>query len=119
MVSLDDLESYARVTFILVLRFLHRPQSRGQCFTYRGLRNWLHYNPDVKGRYEWHTIERGVRRLAELGVLRRARRGRKVVFCPGRHYHQLKLEYLARLREHGAEPPRELRSPLDRLGGAG
>lgn len=112
MVSLGDLESYARATFVLVLRFLHRPQSRGPCFTYRGLRNWLHYNPSVKGRYEWHTVERGVRRLAELGVLRRVRKGRKVIFCPGKYYVALKMEYLSRLRESGAEPPEELRHLL-------
>ncbi len=54
------------------------PEKR--CFTYRGLRAWWDANGKWRGS-EWHTVERAVRKLAEMGYLRRVRRGRTVIFC--------------------------------------
>ncbi len=58
-------------------------ESRGdgrKCFTYRGLRAWWDKERKYEGS-EWHTVERSIRRLAEMGYLKRLRRGRRVVFC--------------------------------------
>jgi len=48
-------------------------------FTYRDLRVY-YYGSYADHRYDWHSIERAVRRLAQEGVLVRLRSGRTVVF---------------------------------------
>ncbi len=104
----SDLQPSLQKTFILVYFYL---SSRNRtCFTYRGLRSWLHYNPDVRKKFwqEWHTTERNIRKLVEMDVLRRVRDGRKVVFCKGRYYAELVVEYNTRLRAHQAENLLEL-----------
>jgi len=92
-------------TFILVHLYLEK-KSR-TCFSYRGLRSWLHYNHVVKARLwqEWHTTERAIRKLVELEVLRRLRKGRKVIFCKGRYYMNLVVEYNHRIRRVKAQHP--------------
>ena len=64
----------------MVYRYVEE-RGGGRCFTYRGLMGWW----SRKGLYrsiDWHTVERAVRRLAEVGVLKRVFKGRrKVMFC--------------------------------------
>jgi hypothetical protein len=73
-----------RKTIKLIADYLH--EKGRKCFTYRGLRAYW----DSRRMYdlEWHTVERNIRRLAELGWLSRRRRifakprgGKRVVFC--------------------------------------
>ena len=109
----SDLQPSLQFTFIAILRYL---ESKGQnCFTYKGLRAWMAYNRDKQLRqYEWHTVERAIRKLAEMEVLRRVNgKGNKVIFCRGSYFYDLKLEYLQRLRSHNAEPPKELKTLLE------
>ncbi len=116
MPRLSDLQPSLQFTFIVIMRYL---ESRGQnCFTYRGLRSWMAYNRDKQLRqYEWHTVERAIRKLAEMEVLKRVNgKGNRVVFCRGRYFLEFKYEYLQRLRDVNAEPPRELKTLLEYAG---
>lgn len=51
-----------------------------KCFTYQGLMNW--YQKVRRGRQHWHTVERKIRRLAQLGYLTRIPKGKIMIFCP-------------------------------------
>ncbi|BAA79694.1 hypothetical protein APE_0718 [Aeropyrum pernix ovoid virus 1] len=93
MLTLNSLAPSERRTLILIYRYVYREGRTSRCFTYQGLRSWIHYALPKHERPEWHTVERAIRRLAELEVVRRLRRGRKVIFCPGKHWHQLLVEY--------------------------
>lgn len=58
------------------------------CFTYRGLRvYWLKRRGYED--FEWHTVERRVRELAEAGYVARVRKGKKVVFCVTEKWSEL------------------------------
>ena len=107
---LSDLPPSLQKTFILA--YLYLESKRQSCLTYRGLRAWMYYNHEVRQRLgaEWHTVERGLRKLAEMEVFRRIydRGRRKVVFCKGRYYSDFVVEYNTRLRAHQAENPLEL-----------
>ena len=89
---LGDLPNSVRASFVLILRYLYRPTrpSSTLCFTYRGIRTWLTYN---RIQFEYHTLERAIRWLAENRVLKRIRKGRTVIFCPGKHFFDLKYDY--------------------------
>jgi len=54
------------------------------CFTYKGLRWWYNRQRYYK-ELEWHTVERNIRRLAELGWLQRRiyphKGAKRAVFC--------------------------------------
>ncbi|MEB3779952.1 MAG: hypothetical protein GSR85_06965 [Desulfurococcales archaeon] len=115
---LGRLSPSAYQTFILILRYLASKNSSTYCFTYKGLRAWLAYNRDAELRkLEWHTIERSIRALAEMEVLRRVQKGRRVVFCPGRHFFQLKYEYQRILEDANAEANQEFKELLEYLAG--
>ena len=73
---------------LLIKRYLDEKGYRW--FTYRGLRFWVERNyPEL----EWHTVERGVRKLAELGLLRRnmyRKNGRRrVSFEPTQEFYKI------------------------------
>ncbi len=104
-VTLDSLSPYVRRTFILLLRYFASRQQPQACLTYQGVRGWFFYALSRQDRdgLEWHTVERGIRALAELGVLRRLRRGRRVVFCKTDAFYQLTMEYRRKLE--GARLP--------------
>ena len=57
-------------------------------FTYKGLQTWMHRTGRLKKRH-WHTIERKIRRLAELGYLRRVPRGPIMIFYPTARFWQV------------------------------
>ena len=92
----SDLEVLLRApslyrTLLLINEYLQVKRRRG--FTYRGLRAYW----DMKGLYrderdparEWHTVERAIRKLAELGFLeRRHPRSNKktVIFYPTKRF---------------------------------
>lgn len=70
-----------RKTMRLIAEYMKTRGSR--CFTYRKLRR-LYNNIEAWQWLEWHTAERAVRSLAELGLLQRRRciRNRRcVLFC--------------------------------------
>ena len=50
-----------------------------QVFTYRDLRIYYYgtYSDHI---YDWHSVERAIRRLAQEGVLSRLRSGKHVIF---------------------------------------
>ena len=96
--NLESLSNSERQAFILSIRYMASRSSKSYCFTYRGLRSWIHYNPDIKPKPEWHTIERAIRSLAEKGVYKRVRKGKTVIFCPGREFFSLKYSYLKTLK---------------------
>jgi len=93
-----------RRTLRLIADYLtYRRQETGeqvQCFTYKGLRWWYNRQRYYK-QLEWHTAERVVRRLAELGWLTRRiyphRGAKRVVFCISSNLEQL-LQQLGWLR---------------------
>lgn len=100
----NSIPPYARTTFILIIKYTDRPDRRTRCFTYKGLRNYLSYNREARGKFEWHTIERGVRKLAEEGYLKRVRKGKIVIFCPGDKFNSLLWDYkkiLGGVKEEG------------------
>ena len=100
-------------TLILVFMYL---ENRGRlCLTYRGLRAWVYYNNDVRGWQEWHTIERNLRKLVEVGVLRRITRGRSVLFCKGGKYYLYLLEYRRVAGSGGDTRNKELKKLIDYL----
>lgn len=67
-----------RRTLRLIAGYLREKGQR--CFTYRGLRGYYNKNR-LYMELEWHTAERNIRRLAELGWLERRGSGRSVYFC--------------------------------------
>ncbi len=95
---LEELSGSEYRTLVLVYRYVYRDGRASRCFTYQGLRSWIHYALPKAERPEWHTIERAIRRLAELEIVSRIRKGKKVIFCPGRYWYQLLDEYRRRLR---------------------
>ncbi|MEB2836087.1 MAG: hypothetical protein GSR80_000103 [Desulfurococcales archaeon] len=114
--TLDSLPASHYRTLVLVWRYVYREGRASKCFTYQGLRAWMHYTLPKHERPEWHTVERALRKLAELEVLRRIRRGKRVIFCPGRHWHELLDEYRRRLRQGSlplGSPYRELLAYID------
>lgn len=113
---LDALPSSLYRTLVLIFRYVYRENRSSRCFTYQGLRSWIHYVLPRHERPEWHTVERAIRRLAEMGVLaRRHIRKHKVVFCPGELWYELLAQYRQRLREAPSlsQPYRELLEYLE------
>ena len=111
--SLFSLPPSAYQAFILVLRYLASRDRTTYCFTYRGLRSWLHYSRSVSEKPEWHTVERAIRLLAAQRVFNRVRRGRTVIFCPGPRFFEFKYSYVRLLEE--SSPRGELRELLEFL----
>lgn len=91
-------------TFILILKYLASRESKTYCFKYRGLQNWFFYKYKSDDKPEYHTVERAIRHLARLGVLRRIekRGGREVIFCPGRYFDNVKWDYIRVLENAGS-----------------
>lgn len=63
-----------------------------KCFTYRGLRAYWSYKRLYR-ESEWHTIERKIRKMAELGLLERkvfknGNGSRLVAFCPTKLFYE-------------------------------
>jgi len=113
--TLDSLPPSLYRTLVLVYRYVYRDGRSSRCFTYQGLRSWIHYVLPKAERPEWHTVERAVRKLAELKVIKRIKRGRKVVFCPGRYWLDLLYEYRRRLRQAALPPESPYRILLEYL----
>ena len=78
--AIPDTPSLLQATVFIKLYLEERGYPEKRCFTYRGLRAWWQANRKYEGS-EWHTVERSIRRLAELGYLKRVRKGKRVVFC--------------------------------------
>ncbi|MEB3861190.1 MAG: hypothetical protein GSR84_03095 [Desulfurococcales archaeon] len=114
--KLEELSPSEYRTLVLVYRYVYRDGRQSRCFTYQGLRSWVHYSLPKAERPEWHTIERAIRSLAERQVLKRIRRGRLVIFCPGQYWHRLLDQYRSQLRNTElpeASPYRQLLEYLD------
>lgn len=111
---LRDLKNSELQAFILSIRYLASRNQKTLCFTYKGLRSWIHYNHNIKPKPEWHTIERALRSLAEKKVYNRIKKGRKVIFCPGKEYFNLKQEYLTSLK-HVEEKTEEIKTIIEFL----
>ena len=112
---LEELSPSEYRTLVLVYRYVYRDGRQSRCFTYQGLRSWVHYALPKAERPEWHTVERAIRSLAERQVLRRIRRGKRVVFCPGRYWYQLLDEYRRQLRSATLEQDSPYRQLLEYL----
>lgn len=65
---------------VFIKLYLEEQDYPKKCFTYRGLRAWWQANRKYEGS-EWHTVERAIRKLAELGYLKRIKKGKRVIFC--------------------------------------
>lgn len=120
MSLLEELSPSEYRTFILALRYFQARESRGEagaCLTYQGLRSWFFYALSRAERdgLDWHTVERSLRALAERGVFRRVRRGRRVLFCKTDLFYRLMLEYRRRLRQARLPEDSPYRSLLEYL----
>ena len=113
--KLDLLQPSLYRTLVLIYRYVYRDGRSSRCFTYRGLRSWIHYALPRQERPEWHTIERAIRKLAELQVIQRIRRGRQVIFCPGRYWYNLLYDYKRKLKSAGLPRDSPYRSLLEYL----
>ena len=95
---LEELSGSEYRTLVLILRYLSTRDRPQACLTYQGLRSWIHYTLPRQERPEWHTVERALRSLAEKGILRRVRKGKRVIFCKTTEFYQLQTQYLHQLR---------------------
>ena len=96
---LGDLRSYGSWvyrTFLVLVKYLDERMS--DCFTYGGLRRYFEAN-DLWRYIDYHTLERGVRRLAQLGLLRRVKLKRKMLFCVTEDYWLARNEYIEKYGE--------------------
>jgi len=67
-------------TIKLIKKFLEKGN---RFFTYNSIRHFYYKErmwKDAKKKYEWHTIERSIRRLVNIGVLRKYGKKKAVFF---------------------------------------
>jgi len=67
-------------SYLMIIR-KYLDEKKQKCFTYRGIRAWLYKHQEWRD-IEWHTFERSIRKLVEVGLLDRKELSRnKVIFC--------------------------------------
>ncbi len=81
-------------TLIVINDYLNSGEQPRRCFTYRGIRAYWTRNK-LWDTIEYHTLTRNIRKLVELGYLKRIyikhmrARGSRTIYCPTQRFYDV------------------------------